>query len=136
MSRLMRSLLLVLAGLCATAAMAAVDANRATAAQLQRVKGMTPALVRAIVQTRQKAPFTDWAGFVARVPGMREATAVRLSAGGLTVQGALFVGFEAQKGLPNPQAQARLAAEDQARAAEDARVMRLAEQILKGGSPR
>lgn len=136
MNRLMRSLLLVLAGVCATAALAAVDANRATPTELNRVKGMTPALARAITQTRQKAPFTDWAAFVARVPGMREATAVRLSAGGLTVQGMLFAGFEAQKGLPNPQAQARLAAEDQARAAEDARVMRQAAQILQGGAPR
>jgi competence protein ComEA len=60
----------------------AVDANRASQAELETVKGIGPALSERILQARREAPFTDWADFTARVQG---ANAARLAKAGLRV---------------------------------------------------
>lgn len=76
-------------------AFAAVDVNKATAADLDGVKGIGPALSGRIVDERKKGNFKDWNDFVERVKGIGEGNAAKLSAEGLTVNGAGFKGAAA-----------------------------------------
>ena len=69
-------------------AQADVDANTATRAQLESLPGLGPALVQRLLAAR---PFTGWADLMHRVPGVKAATARKLSAGGLRVAGQAFV---------------------------------------------
>lgn len=68
-------------------AMAAVEANRAPVEDLVAIKGIGPATSRKIVEARQERPFSDWPDFIQRVRGVGPATAARMSANGLTVNG-------------------------------------------------
>jgi competence protein ComEA len=61
---------------------AEVDANTASRAQLESLPGLGPALVQRLLAAR---PFADWADLMKRVPGIRAATARKLSAAGLRV---------------------------------------------------
>jgi len=85
-----------LAALCATAlALAsapahAVEANRASPADLDAIKGVGPVMVERIVAARQQRPFADWRDFSSRVRGVGPATATRLSDHGLRVNGRRF----------------------------------------------
>ena len=67
-------------------AQATVDANRATQAELEAVRGVGPGLAETILTERRKALFKSWPDFVARVKGVGVASAARLAAAGLTVQ--------------------------------------------------
>lgn len=71
---------------------AAVDANKASAAELDSIKGIGPALSTRIIDERAKGQFKDWADFIGRVKGLGEGNAAKLSAQGLTVGGAGFKG--------------------------------------------
>ena len=54
-------------------AFAQVDVNKADAAALDSVKGVGPAMSKAIIDERTKAgPFKDWADFQKRVKGVAE----------------------------------------------------------------
>ncbi len=77
----------VLPALPATAQPAEVDANSATRAQLESLPGLGPALVQRLLAAR---PFTGWADLMKRVPGIRAASARKLSAAGLRVGGQAF----------------------------------------------
>jgi competence protein ComEA len=77
--------------LLAAAAHAAVDANRASQAELEAVKGIGPSLSTAIVAERKKSEFKDWSDFVGRVKGVGEKSAAKFSDAGLTVQGKPYV---------------------------------------------
>lgn len=68
----------------------AVDANRATQAQLERLRGVGVDLSERILAERDRAPFRDWADFMRRVKGVRAPLAAKLSAEGLTVAGRPF----------------------------------------------
>lgn len=87
----MRTLRLLLVAavtwLCVGAAGAAVEANRASEAELDGVRGIGPGLSSRILAARQRAPFRDWNDFIGRVPGVGRSRAARLSAEGLTVDG-------------------------------------------------
>lgn len=74
----------------ALAAQAGVELNSATVAELDSIKGIGPALSRRMLEERQKAPFADWADFIARVRGVGRQAAARWSAAGLTVNGQPF----------------------------------------------
>jgi competence protein ComEA len=93
----MRHLLLCcLLALCASAPMAApVEANSATQAQLESVTGIGPALAQRMLDARQHGPFVDWRDLITRVAGLGPASAARLSAAGLTVNGAPFAPTDA-----------------------------------------
>lgn len=78
--------LALLAGQVATAA----DANQASAAELEAVKGIGPALSGKILSARQQGSFKSWDDLVERVSGMGPGNAARLSQNGLTVAGAAF----------------------------------------------
>jgi competence protein ComEA len=77
--------------LIASTALAAVDVNRADQATLESVKGVGTALSASILDERAKAPFRNWADLLARVKGMGHASAARLSAAGLTVNGEVYL---------------------------------------------
>lgn len=87
------------ASLVATAA-CAVDVNQATRAELEAVRGLGPGLVGTILEERRKGPYKDWRDFVDRVKGIRQATAVKLSAAGLTVGGRAHGGATAGASVP------------------------------------
>jgi competence protein ComEA len=74
----------------ALGASAAVDVNQAGDAELNGVKGVGPALSKRIVEARAQGAFKDWADFMARVKGVKEKSAAKLSAEGLTVNGKSF----------------------------------------------
>ena len=76
--------------LYAAASFAAVDVNKATAAELDGVKGIGPAISAKILDERKKGNFKDWNDFVTRVTGIGEKSAANLSANGLTVGGAAY----------------------------------------------
>lgn len=79
------------------AALAQVDINRATEAQLDSIRGVGPATTRVILQERERQPFKDWADLVARVRGVGKASAARFSEQGFTVNGLPYA-------LPHPPA--------------------------------
>lgn len=85
-ARLRHGLLALLLALSATAA-SALDINDANQAQLERLKGIGPALSTRILAQREQGPFKDWADLLARVSGLGPALAKRLSGAGLTVNG-------------------------------------------------
>jgi len=72
------------------AAQAAVDVNQATQAQLESIRGVGPAMSQRILDERRAGPFRDWTDLITRVRGVGEGSAVRLSAGGLTVGGQTY----------------------------------------------
>lgn len=85
-----KKLLACVAALCATAAMAAVDVNKATEAQLDAVDGIGPVTSKLIMSERKKGDFKNWEDFIARVKGVGDSKAAKLSAGGLTVNGSAY----------------------------------------------
>ena len=68
----------------------ALEINLASEAELDSVRGMGPAMSRAILAERQRKPFADWADLMRRVKGIRSASAERFAAQGLTVNGQVW----------------------------------------------
>jgi competence protein ComEA len=68
-------------------ALAAVEANQASQADLETVKGIGPGLSTKIIDARKTGPFKDWTDMVDRVPGVGPGNAARFSQAGLTVGG-------------------------------------------------
>jgi competence protein ComEA len=87
-----KKLLAIALALFAAAAFAAVDANKATQAELESIKGIGPAISAKILDERKKGAFKDWNDMVDRVKGVGEGNAAKFSADGLTVNGATFKG--------------------------------------------
>lgn len=86
-----KKLLAALAMCCATAmAMAAVDVNKATEADLDALKGIGPVTSKLILNERKKGAFKDWQDFITRVKGVGESRAAKFSEEGLTVNGQAF----------------------------------------------
>ena len=77
-----------------------MEANRASEAQLDGLKGVGPATTRRILAERERRPFADWRDLIARVRGIGPATAAQLSAEGLTVNGAPYAPPPAPAGPP------------------------------------
>lgn len=87
-------LLTFLLALCAGAAFADVDLNKASQAELEAVKGIGTALSTRLLDERKKAAFKDWDDVIARVKGVGPANAAKFSAAGLRVNGAGFKAAE------------------------------------------
>lgn len=85
-----RQALIAALTVCAFNAFAAVEANQASATELQTVRGIGPSLSTKIVQARKTANFKNWTDMVERVQGVGPGSAARLSQAGLTVAGAPY----------------------------------------------
>jgi competence protein ComEA len=94
---MLKKILAVLVMLYATLAMAAVDVNKATDAELDSVKGIGPVTSKLIISERKKGEFKNWQDFIDRVKGVGDDRAAKLSAEGLTVNGTSFKGAVAKK---------------------------------------
>lgn len=101
-----KKILAVSAMLLATAAFAAVDVNKGSAADLDGLKGVGPTMSKRIMDERQKGEFKDWGDFMERVKGVKEKTAAKLSAEGLTVNGKTFTAPAAAAKAPAAKAAA------------------------------
>ncbi|WP_343585258.1 helix-hairpin-helix domain-containing protein [Herbaspirillum sp.] len=86
---LKKFLLFIAASLMAAGfAFAQVDVNKADQAALDGIRGIGPAMSKRILEERQKGgSFKDWADLENRVKGIKEKSAIKLSANGLTVNG-------------------------------------------------
>jgi competence protein ComEA len=84
----------VMALICAlvsTLALAAVDVNQATEAELDGIKGIGPAMSKKILDAHKKGgDFKSWADLMTRVKGIKDKKAAKLSEAGLTVSGQPF----------------------------------------------
>ena len=92
---MLKKILAIVAMLYAAASFAAVDVNKATAAELDGIKGIGPGISAKILDERKKGNFKDWNDFVERVKGVGETNAAKFSAEGMTVNGAGFKGVSA-----------------------------------------
>jgi competence protein ComEA len=92
---MLKKIFALIAMLYAAATFAAVDVNKASAADLDGVKGIGPAISSKILEERKKGNFKDWNDFIERVKGVGEGNAAKFSAEGLTVNGAGFKGAAA-----------------------------------------
>ena len=101
-----RRLIAVIATLFCLSAFAAVDANQATRADLETVKGIGPGLSGKIVEARKTGPFKDWNDLVERVGGVGPGNAAKLSQAGLTVGGSAYSSAAA---APKAEKKARVA---------------------------
>ena len=87
---MIRNVLSILLAVFTLNAFAAVDANQATRADLETVKGIGPGLSAKIVDARKTGSFKDWNDLVERVGGIGAGNAAKLSQAGLTVGGSAF----------------------------------------------
>jgi len=91
-SIMFKKILAAMAMLFAVASFAAVDVNKGTAADLDGIKGVGPAMSKRILDARKEGEFKDWPDFMQRIKGVKEKKAEKLSAEGLTVNGQAFGG--------------------------------------------
>jgi len=85
-------------------AFAAVEVNKATAAQLDSVKGIGPATSKAIIDERSKGgEFKDWNDFQSRVKGIGEKSSAKMSEAGLTVAGKPYAATSAKETAVKPE---------------------------------
>lgn len=63
----------------------ALEVNTANEAELDSIRGLGPSSTARILKAREAGGFKDWADLMARVKGIKPATAAKLSASGLTV---------------------------------------------------
>ncbi len=89
---MLKKILATLVMFYAAMSFAAVDVNKATAADLDGVKGIGPAISTKILAERKNGNFKDWNDFISRVSGIGEGNAAKLSAAGLTVAGTSYKG--------------------------------------------
>jgi len=92
---MLKKILAGMAMLYAATCFAAVDINKAAAAELESIKGVGPSLSSKIIDERKNGNFKDWNDFVSRVSGVGEGNAAKFSAEGMTVNGAAFKGTPA-----------------------------------------
>lgn len=92
-----KKLLTFFAAMYMAISFAAVDVNKATAAELDGIKGIGPSISGKIIDERKKGDFKDWGDFIGRVKGIGEGNATKFSSEGLTVGGTGFKGAAAKE---------------------------------------
>jgi competence protein ComEA len=92
---MLKKILALLAMLYAAVCFAAVDVNKANAAELDSIKGIGPAMSGKILDERKKGNFKDWKDLISRVKGVGQGNAAKFSAQGLTVGDTRFEGDSA-----------------------------------------
>lgn len=133
---MLKKILAVVAMLYAAACFAAVDVNKATAAELDGIKGIGPGISTKILDERKKGSFKDWTDFVDRVKGVGEGNAAKFSAEGLTVNGQTFKGAAPAAKKEEPKAAAKTEAKadvkaDAKAAKADAKAAKAEEKAAK-----
>ncbi|HSV33959.1 MAG TPA: helix-hairpin-helix domain-containing protein [Ramlibacter sp.] len=126
---MLKKLLAIVLMMFATLAMAAVDVNKATEAQLDGIKGIGPVTSKLIMSERKKGDFKSWEDFIERVKGVGDGRAAKLSEEGLTVNGAAFKAAatkkddkkEAKAAAKEEKKDAKVAAKDEKKDAKDAK---------------
>ena len=103
---MLKKILAIVAMLYAAACFAAVDVNKASAAELDSIKGIGPGISTKILDERKKGNFKDWNDFVERVKGIGEGNAAKFSAEGMTVNGQAFKGAAPATKKAEPKAEA------------------------------
>jgi competence protein ComEA len=118
---MLKKFLAIMAMLLATTCFAAVDVNKATAAELDGIKGIGPGTSTKILDERKKGNFKNWTDFIERVSGVGESNAAKFSAEGMTVNGEAFKGAApaAKKETKKVEAKAAAPASAAAPAASD-----------------
>ena len=104
---MLKNILAAAAMLFASLSFAAVDVNKATAAELDGIKGIGPGISTQILDERKKGNFKNWNDFVERVKGVGDGNAAKFSAEGMTVNGAAFKGAAAAPAAPATKADAK-----------------------------
>jgi competence protein ComEA len=94
---MLKKILAATALLLSLSSFAAVDVNKANAAELDGIKGIGPSLSGKILKERNKGNFKDWPDLMHRVSGMGEKSSVKFSAQGLTVNGTDYKGSGASE---------------------------------------
>ena len=82
-----KKIVLAMALLASLSCQAGVEINQATEAELDSIKGLGPSSTARILAARQQGAFKDWGDVMRRVSGVRAASAAKLSAAGLVVNG-------------------------------------------------
>ncbi len=113
-----KKILAALVMLFAVAAFAAVDANKGSAAELDALKGVGPALSKRIIDARQQSQFKDWNDLMSRVKGVKTKFATKLSAEGMTVNGESFRSAATDAKMPKQAAAAAAPAKADAAASK------------------
>nr|WP_315190142.1 helix-hairpin-helix domain-containing protein [uncultured Albidiferax sp.] len=85
-----RKTFLIVLVLHADAAWSEVDVNQADMVALDGIRGVGPSMSRKILLERSRGGFKDWADLIARVSGINDKMAAKLSAEGLVVDGKSF----------------------------------------------
>jgi competence protein ComEA len=67
---MIRTLIAALIATCAFAAHGAVGANKASQAELEIIKGISPSVSTRILDERKRGEFKDWSDMVVRVKGV------------------------------------------------------------------
>ncbi len=94
---MLKKILAALVMMYAAVSFAAVDVNKATAAELDAIKGIGPAISAKILDEKKKGgSFKDWDDLIKRVKGVGEGNAVKFSSEGLTVGGESYKGVAAK----------------------------------------
>ncbi|MBP6599450.1 MAG: helix-hairpin-helix domain-containing protein [Giesbergeria sp.] len=99
---MLKKFLMLLTLLYAAVSFAAVDVNQASAAELDGIKGIGPAISGKILDERKKGMFKDWNDFISRVNGMGEKNAAKFSAQGMTINGSAYSAEPAPAAAPAP----------------------------------
>ncbi|QCB46764.1 helix-hairpin-helix domain-containing protein [Hydrogenophaga sp. PAMC20947] len=87
---IVKHIIVAFGALLVSAAMAAVDVNTASENDLESIKGIGPSTATKMMAARKQSPFKDWSDLIQRLSGIGERRAAKLSAGGLTVNGAPY----------------------------------------------
>jgi len=104
---MLKKILALVAMLYAAASFAAVDVNKASAADLDGIKGIGPTTSTRILDERKKGNFKDWNDFIERVKGVGEGNAAKFSAEGMTINGTPFKGAAAAPAKADPKTDAK-----------------------------
>jgi competence protein ComEA len=83
--RSVRAIVAIALGIGFAGAAIALDANTATQAELETIRGVGPALSARIVEARRARPFTDLDDLKARVRGIGDSNLRRMREAGLAV---------------------------------------------------
>jgi len=107
---MLKRILAATAMLFAVVSYAAVDANKGSASEMDAVKGIGPAMSERIIEARKQGEFKNWDDFMARVKGVKDGRAAKLSAEGLTINGQAYMPAAATAPAAAPKAAAPAAA--------------------------